>query len=160
MIKSSNVIVRIAHAIIKKMDTTPILRVAAKAVIVNDAGEVLLVREAVTDPDNTQVGLWGVPGGRLEPGEGFQEGLVREALEETGLHVTPVKPLYVGEWRPVIRGQAHQIIAIFMVCKVEGGTVKVSDEHDDYMWIHPRERSKYNLMSPDDRVMDALLATS
>lgn len=32
-------------------------------------------------------GLWGLPGGRIEPGESVMDTAVRETLEETGLHV-------------------------------------------------------------------------
>ncbi len=32
-------------------------------------------------------GLWRTPGGGVKPGEDFVEGVVREAIEETGLHV-------------------------------------------------------------------------
>ncbi|HUD10889.1 MAG TPA: NUDIX domain-containing protein, partial [Candidatus Saccharimonadia bacterium] len=50
------------------MDTpdVPILRVAAKAVILDRDGRVLIVREAKSGPDNTKVGLWELLGGRLE----------------------------------------------------------------------------------------------
>ncbi len=133
---------------------TPTLRVAAKACIINDDGRVLIVREAVSK-DTTQVGKWGLPGGRLEPGESFTDGLQREVREETGLQVTIGKPLYVGEWRPVIRGVPHQIIAIFMVCQSKSDDVQLSDEHDKYEWIVPGERSKFTIMPPDDAVIDA-----
>src|SRR6187431_844175 len=97
----------------------PVLRVAAKAIIVNDKGQVLIIREASTGPDNTKVGQWGLVGGRLEPGESFLEGLQREVREETGLKVQVEKPVHVGEWRPIIRDVPHQIIAIFMLCRAE-----------------------------------------
>lgn len=54
----------------------------AAAVVVSDAeGRVLLVRE------NYGRGRWGLPGGSVEPGESPGEAAIREALEETGLHV-------------------------------------------------------------------------
>src|SRR5688572_24340135 len=94
------------------------LRVAAKGVIVHE-GKVLILREAATYKDGTGTGRFHLPGGRLNPGEAFIDGLHREIKEETGLEVTPLQPLYVGEWRPVIRGEQLQIIAIFMVCEAK-----------------------------------------
>ena len=82
----------------------PKLFVAAKAMIVHE-GKVLMLREASTSPDGTQIGLMQFPGGRLKPGEAVTDGLKREAFEETGLAVTPVRPVAVQEWRPHVRGE-------------------------------------------------------
>lgn len=46
----------------------------------NQEGEVLLQRRSGS-------GLWGFPGGAIEPGETVQEAAVREIREETGLDV-------------------------------------------------------------------------
>jgi 8-oxo-dGTP diphosphatase len=133
------------------------LRVAAKAVILNDKNEVLIVREGETYVDGTKVGQYGLPGGRLDLGEAFNDGLRREAKEETGLTVEPLYPLFVGEWRPVIRDVPHQIIAIFVVCRAVDGKVVLSEEHDHYKWIQPKTHPKYHMMEPDDEVLDALV---
>ena len=50
----------------------------------DDDGRLLVVRRA-REPG---AGRWSVPGGRVEAGESDQEAVRREALEETGLHVT------------------------------------------------------------------------
>lgn len=135
---------------------TPVLQVAAKAVVVNDQGKVLIVREAATGKNNTKVGYWGLIGGRLEPGEAFLDALRREVSEEVGLQIEPLRPIYLGEWRPVIHDVPHQIIAIFMVCRVSSGTVVLSDEHDNYAWIAPAECHIYRMMEPDCFVIDEL----
>lgn len=54
------------------------LCVAAKAVIVNDAGNVLILRESGAHDTNTRVGRYQLPGGRIEAGEQLFEGLRRE----------------------------------------------------------------------------------
>jgi 8-oxo-dGTP diphosphatase len=136
---------------------TPILQVAAKAAIVNDKNQVLIVRESIKDKNNTKVGFYGLVGGRLSTGESFMGGLAREVMEETGLVVEAIKPLYVGEWNPVIQGIPHQIVAIFMLCKTNKTSVKISIEHDDYIWIKPAERSKYPMMEPDCYAVDMLV---
>lgn len=131
-----------------------VVQVAAKAVIVDDQGKVLVVREAATGENNTKIGYWGLVGGRLEPGEAFFDGLRREVLEETGLEVEPLRPVYVGEWRPTIHGIPHQIVAIFMLCGVKDKAVTVSVEHDAYKWILPAERHSIPMMEPDCFVVD------
>jgi len=131
----------------------PILQVAMKAVIVHD-DKVLILREAATYGEGTQRGRYHMPGGRVEPGESFEDGLRREIREETGLEVTIEYPIYVGEWRPVIRGVPHQIVATFIVCKSESDKVRLSSEHDDYQWILPKDRKKYDIMDPEWDVID------
>lgn len=131
-----------------------VLRVAAKAVIVNEKNQVLLVRESSTHDTNTQSGLFGIPGGRLEIGEMYEDGLIREVREETGLEVVIGQPFYIGEWHPIIKGVKHQIIAIFTVCKAKVTEVKLSEEHDDYRWVGANDLKDINFMDPDDKVLE------
>lgn len=131
-----------------------VLKVAAKAVIVNEEGKILIVRQASTYQDGTQIGKYGMPGGRLNSGESYEAGLTREVAEETGLEVEQQYPLYVGEWHPIIRGIPTQIIAIFTVCKPLSTQVTLSDEHDEYRWIDPSEAKDYAIMAPEDKVME------
>jgi 8-oxo-dGTP diphosphatase len=129
-----------------------VLRVAAKAVIGNDEGQVLILREGGKYDEGSKIGQYGLPGGRLNVGETFEDGLRREAKEETGLDIEPIKPLQVGEWHPVIKGIEHQIIAIFMLCKAKANKVVLSDEHDDYQWVNPADDLSM-MMEPDRSVV-------
>ncbi|MGH8891832.1 MAG: NUDIX hydrolase [Actinomycetes bacterium] len=54
------------------------------ALVHDDDGRLLVVRRA-REPG---AGGWSIPGGRVEAGETDQQAVRREALEETGLHVT------------------------------------------------------------------------
>jgi 8-oxo-dGTP diphosphatase len=66
-----------------------LIHVAAGAVRDRD-GRVLVTRR----PEHVhQGGLWELPGGKLEPGEGVHEGLVRELEEELGIRVRASRPL-------------------------------------------------------------------
>lgn len=56
----------------------PLIMTCAGVLIVNDKNQLLLEKRA----DN---GLWGYPGGSMEPGDTFAECAAREVLEETGL---------------------------------------------------------------------------
>ena len=59
-------------------------RISMKAVVVND-GKVLLLRKAKYEGNGGKEGKWNNPGGRVEPGEHWQDALRREVLEETGI---------------------------------------------------------------------------
>lgn len=128
-------------------------RIACKAVIAKD-GRVLLLREASTYEEGTNIGRYHVPGGRINPGEPFLEGLHREVMEETGLKVEVGEPLYVGEWFPTIKGVPNQIVAIFFLCKPLTDEVRLSEEHDDYKWINAEELKQLDIMDPEDKVLD------
>jgi ADP-ribose pyrophosphatase YjhB (NUDIX family) len=70
------------------MEELPI-RLQARAVVINDLGEALLIRheDAVpADPNEPdRLSYWVVPGGKLEEGESFADCAARETEEETGI---------------------------------------------------------------------------
>ena len=132
--------------------------VACKGIIVRD-DKVLLLRESATHITNSQAGKYQFPGGRIEPGEPFADGLAREVREETGLKIEIGKPFYVGEWTPVVKGQQLHIVGIFFLCKDNGGDVVISEEHDDYQWLREDEVNELAIMEPDDEVIAQLFAS-
>lgn len=121
------------------------LFVATKAFVVHE-GKVLLVREADTYKDGTNIGMFDIVGGRVTPGERFDDGLIREIKEETGLTVTIGSPFFVNEWRPVVRGENWQIVATFFECEAMVGEVILSEDHSEYIWINPRDYHDYPLI--------------
>jgi ADP-ribose pyrophosphatase YjhB (NUDIX family) len=54
------------------------------AVIFDTENRICLVRRA-NEPSK---GTWAFPGGRVEPDETSEDAIIREVMEETGLHVT------------------------------------------------------------------------
>lgn len=131
-------------------DVGIVLNVAAKAVIVNAKGHILIVRESGQHATNTKVGRYQLPGGRIEKGEAFLDGLRREVYEETGLQVAAREPLLVGEWRPVVLGVPHQIVGIFLKCTLVGDDqIRLSEEHDNALWIDPKAHKNYDIVEPD-----------
>ena len=125
------------------MDTK--IWVATKAFIVNN-GKVLIVRESSKYKDGTTVGQFGIVGGRVEPGQRYDESLLREVMEESGLKVEIGKPFHVDEWRPVVRGEQWQIVGTFFECFSDTDKVVLSEDHDEYLWIDPKDYKKYNLI--------------
>jgi 8-oxo-dGTP diphosphatase len=132
-------------------------QVAAKAVIVDEQNRVLVVREAPLET-RSHVGQYQIVGGRLDSGETFEDALRREVREEVGLEVEIGEPLYVGEWRPKVKGIQYQIVAVFVVCRAKSKDIVLSEEHDDYVWLNPAKRQALDMMKPDCYVVDAYAA--
>ncbi len=121
------------------------LFVATKAFIEHN-GKILILRESTKYTDGSNAGRYDVVGGRVKPGQRFDESLLREVKEETGLEVTIEKPFHTDEWRPVVNGEQWQIVGTFFICKASMDTVTLSEDHDEYKWIDPKEYEKYDLM--------------
>lgn len=119
---------------------------ATKALIVHE-GKVLILRESTKYADGSNAGRYDVVGGRVEPGQRFDDSLIREISEETGLKVKLGKPFCVNEWRPVVRGEQWQIIATFFECHSDSEKVTLSQDHDQYLWIDPKDYKKYNIIA-------------
>ena len=85
------------------MPNTPQHSVSVAGVVVNDDGEVLVIRRR----DN---GHWEPPGGVLELGETFEEGVRREVLEETGVLVR------VDRLTGVYKNMKRGVVALVFRC--------------------------------------------
>lgn len=68
----------------------PLFSVGVSVLIQEEAGRVLLQHRG-------DDGLWGTPGGGLDPGEGFLEAARRELREETGLECPNLALMELGE---------------------------------------------------------------
>jgi 8-oxo-dGTP diphosphatase len=77
-------------------------------------------------------GTWEPPAGRLQPGEGFEEGAVRELYEETGMLVSPQRIIatWVGE-----AASGRRLASVTYAGKSDGAEVRLSEEHLDHRWV-------------------------
>ena len=108
--------------------------------------KVLIIRECSEYEDGANISKYDVPGGRVIPGQRFDESLKREINEETGLSVEIKNPFFVNEWLPKVKGEQWQIIGTFFICEASTAQVKIGPDHDDFKWIIPEEYKKYGLI--------------
>jgi mutator protein MutT len=102
---------------------------AARAVIFNQQGQLLLVRRS----DN---GEWVMPAGSIELGESIYDCLIREVREEAGLEVLSARPiaLYTAPRYHFTNtfGNEHQMFTVvFLVEEWTGEIQKETDETVD-----------------------------
>lgn len=103
------------------------------AVVLDDAGRVLLVRRA----DNHN---WTLVTGCLEPGEQPAVGAVREVLEETGVEAVAERLIGVQATPEAVcaNGDKVQWLDVAFVCRAVGGDARVNDDESiDVGWFAP-----------------------
>ncbi len=97
-------------------------KASAKAVLFAGANKILLLRKPG--------GVWDLPGGRLEAGEDWISGLVREIHEETGFRIAQAD--WVTGWLDTARKSGPVMRGIFLSrldCKPRKSSITVSKEH-------------------------------
>lgn len=134
----------------------PKLFVATKAFVIYN-GKVLLVRESSQYADGANVGKFDVVGGRIKPGEHFDESLLREVKEESGLDIEIGRPFFVNEAWPVVRGEQWQIVRIFFRCTSENDKIILSPDHDAFLWIDPERYREHPIIENLVPVFEAYL---
>jgi mutator protein MutT len=102
---------------------------AARAVIFNQQGQVLLVRRS----DNSE---WVMPAGSIELGESIYDCLKREVREEAGLEVLSARPiaLYTDpryNFTNAFGGEHQMFTVVFLVEEWTGEIQKETDETVD-----------------------------
>lgn len=125
----------------------PTHSVSVAGVVIDVDKRVLVIRRR----DN---GHWEAPGGVLELGETFEQGVEREVLEETGVQVS-VEAL-TGVYKNMSRG----IVALVYRCSIKAGHPRASNEATSVRWV---DRDQIDaLMSPAyaARVHDAFHPTA
>jgi 8-oxo-dGTP diphosphatase len=93
-------------------------------------------------------GTWEPPAGRLQPGESFEEGAIRELYEETGMLISPqhIIATWVGE-----APSGRRLASVTYAGRAGGGGVTLSDEHLDHRWVTLEEwMSLPSWWSPED----------
>lgn len=102
-------------------------------VVVDDDGRLLLGRRADS-------GLWAVVSGILEPGEQPAPAVVREVLEETGVHVEVVALTGVSVTERVRypNGDQAQYLDVCFWCRPLSGEARVADDESlEVAWFAP-----------------------
>ena len=131
-----------------------VIRPGVSAIILTGEG-VLLQRRS----DN---GLWGLPGGGVEPGESVSEAVVREVREETGLEVRPTR--LVGVYSSPTNhqivtypdGNVIHYVSTSFECRIVSGTLACGTESLELGWYDPERLPEGLVPMHRIRIEDAL----
>lgn len=106
------------------------------ALVTDERGRILLQRRRDS-------GNWALPGGVMEVGETLGDAVVRETLEETGIHIelTGLLGIYTDPQHVIAYsdGEVRQEFAITYLAKAIDGELRVSEESTDVRFVRPDE---------------------
>jgi ADP-ribose pyrophosphatase YjhB (NUDIX family) len=116
---------------------------SVNVVVINDAGEILMIRR--TDNDN-----WAVPGGAIDLGESVAQAAVRETLEESGIEceITGIVGIYSDPKNVILytsNGEVRQEFSILLTGRPLSGQPTPSSESSEVRWIAPAEIRDYTM---------------
>jgi len=120
---------------------------SVNVVVVNDAGQILLIKRS--DNDN-----WALPGGAIDLGESMTHAAVRETNEETGIdcEIVGLVGIYTDPGHVILytsNGEVRQEFSIVLMGKPVGGQPTPSDESTYVRWVDRDDVGNY----PMDRAM-------
>jgi len=115
----------------KNGDTNRIPIVTVGALILNEAGEVLMVRT------HKWSNLWGIPGGKIKWGEDSVTALRREIKEETNLDITDIRFVLVQDCihSKEFYRDAHFVLLNYTARCIGEPRVKLNDEAREFKWV-------------------------
>ena len=116
------------YAIREKAAKEGITHISTGVAIIRD-GKVLLVRRSIND---FLGGYYELPGGGVDYGETIEEAAMREIKEETGLLTSRVITTFKGF--DYSTNKKPRVRQINLLIEVKPGEVKLSNEHDDFLW--------------------------
>ena len=102
--------------------------VSGAGLVSNDNGEILLI--------NSPRRGWEYPGGMVEPGETFQDALIREIKEEAGVDVEITG--FIG----LCKNVEKDVVNIDFSCRYLEGELTTSNESSEVMWVRKEDASK------------------
>lgn len=95
--------------------------------------------------------LWEFVGGKVEPGEGFQDALIRECLEELGVLVD-VGDVYMELTHRYPDLTVH--LTLFNASIHSGEPICL--EHNEIRWIRPDEIDEFEFCPADKDILEAI----
>ncbi|WP_093910773.1 NUDIX hydrolase [Streptomyces sp. cf386] len=131
----------------------------AAAVVMDYKQRVLLVRRS--DKERFLPRVWGVPCGKLEPGESPEDGALRELKEETGLLGEIVRKVGESSFVSDLRGHEIKNWQDNFLVRPLSATITLPEPDQAAVWLSPAELTtvdidEYNL----DIVRQALTSRS
>ena len=127
-----------------------------RSIVLNKKGEILLIQRINNDSWNS--GFWEIPGGKLDEGQDITHALEREVFEETNLLINPISRTAYFESSVISHGKyiGMPYIVIIGISLLDVGKIKLSEEHQDFIWATLTKALKYKLTEETQKALVVL----
>ena len=105
----------------------------AKVVLIDENDKVLILKRPPRVLSEESPWEWDLPGGHAEIDESLADTIDREAWEEVSLSLGKVTEIYTEDE------------TTFFVSYEWEGKIMLSNEHEEYLWIDPKDVDNYNV---------------
>ena len=118
------------------METMEYPRIGLGVIIVNKNGEILIGKRK-----GSHAPKYSIPGGKLDLGETFEHGAIREIKEETDLDILEPKVIAVTNNLETFKEEGKHYISIVLLVTKYSGELKVMEPEkcEGWMWVNPRK---------------------
>ncbi len=126
--------------------------VGIKGIIKNEAGRVLILKDASKDK-------WEIPGGRIDKDQSITDSFSRELEEE----LPGAKLIRLGRVIHVAQGDFvvennHKLLLVFYLAQVTlPETLVLSDEHTGSAWVNEDDLVNYSIFTTDQAAIELSL---
>jgi 8-oxo-dGTP pyrophosphatase MutT (NUDIX family) len=119
--------------------------IEASIVVVENVDGLFLILKR-TSKDRSYPGKWCFPGGRLDEREEPETAAMRELLEETGISQESIVDFSFSEIQSSDLPARNRTYNIHIFRAVVSTTeITLSDEHEDFVFVSPKDGMKYDL---------------
>lgn len=125
-------------------------------VVIWGAGDAILLEK------RRDCGWWGLPGGRVEPGESLSDAAIREVAEETGLtvEITHLIGVYSNPRGRTVtypdNGDVVQLIDVIVGARVLSGRLTCSNESEEIRYFQTSELPAQLVPPAREPIQDAI----
>lgn len=134
----------------QKADADTTVRVHVAVVARDHLGKILLEKRS-------DCGLWGLPGGRVEPGESVSDAACREMFEETGFRtrVTRLLGVYSDPQDRILSypDNTVQVVDVLLEVEILEGVLTISSESEEMRFFDPAHFPSDEDIIPPGRVV-------
>lgn len=105
-------------------------------IIENSEGQILVIKR-----EGSHAPFWSIPGGKLELGETFEDGAIRELKEELDIDLKSPKVIAVTNNLKTYEAEGAHFISIILLAKTFKGQLKIMEPHKctEFRWVDPHD---------------------